>query len=397
MTAASHDDQPNTAGMLARAARADEDKARCERFDRGELQAHLTSTGFLKVDAFLTRAGVFNYVTADGRVTRELRSPEEVFKADSLASLELVPVTDDHPSARVDATNVKDVAVGHVGDAVTRDGEKVRAKILITDAKAIAKVQAGKRETSCGYTCDVEATSGTYNGAPYDVVQKNIRYNHVAIVDRGRAGPDVRLRIDSISFAAMQENMSEDSQMKVRIDEVDFEAPEALAQAVAKLQRKCDDAAKLATDTKAEADKSKAKLDALTEDLAKAQKARDDAASPAKTREAVKARLTLERSAAKVLGDERLDDIADDEIMRKAIVKAAPSAKLDGVSAEYLRARFDHIVETVGERSIAGANSAAGNAGETRADSAKARTEMIKRQSTMWQKPLTASAKGANS
>jgi hypothetical protein len=350
----------------------------------------------LKASAYLTRAGVFSYVGADGRVTRELRPPAEVFKADSLSSLEMVPVTDDHPSARVDSSNVKEFSVGHVGDSVKQDGNKILARVLVTDAKVIEKIKAGKRETSCGYTCDVSAESGVYEGSPYDAVQKNIRYNHVALVDRGRAGPEVRLRLDSAGTIAVQKEHTDRASegeitMKVRIDEVEYDAPDPLGQAVSKLQRKADDLEKQVTEGKAVGDKAKAKADSLAEELVTAKKAREDAESPKKIREAVKARLGLERSAAKVLGEEKTDEVEDLELMKKTIMKAAPGAKLDDASPEYIKARFDHVIETLGERSVAAVQVAASVRGDVASDAEGARKRMLERQSTQWQKPLAAS------
>ena len=52
-----------------------------------------TPQGFLRVNARLTKSGVFNYEN-----TREYRPDEEVFRADSLESLKGAPVTDLHPS-----------------------------------------------------------------------------------------------------------------------------------------------------------------------------------------------------------------------------------------------------------------------------------------------------------
>ena len=35
-----------------------------------------------------------------------------------------------------------------------------------------------------------------YNGEPFDFRQTNIRYNHLAIVDEARAGPEARIVLD---------------------------------------------------------------------------------------------------------------------------------------------------------------------------------------------------------
>ena len=56
------------------------------------------------------------------------------------------------------------------------------ADLHIHDRDLINAIQNGKREISCGYECDyVQNEDGTYS-------QKKIRGNHVAVVERGRAG-----------------------------------------------------------------------------------------------------------------------------------------------------------------------------------------------------------------
>ena len=85
-----------------------------------------TPNGWLKADATLTRCGVFRYRNADGSIRRELRHPDDVFKADSLATLELVPMTNRHPPEQLlDGENAKVRQVGQVGDTIKRDGAEV--------------------------------------------------------------------------------------------------------------------------------------------------------------------------------------------------------------------------------------------------------------------------------
>lgn len=171
------------------------------RYDFGKIDSfERTSNGGLRIPSFLTRAGIFEYRTADGSVVRELRPPEEVFAADSLASLRGVPVTDLHPPTLVTADDWKEKAAGHVADNVEPVGEFVAADLVIQDAALVRLVEAGQRkDLSCGYTMDTEETPGVWNGQPYDRIQRNIRYNHVALgpAGWGRAGPDVSLRLDS--------------------------------------------------------------------------------------------------------------------------------------------------------------------------------------------------------
>ena len=50
------------------------------------------------------------------------------------------------------------------------------------------------RELSLSYFYDPDMTPGEWNGTPYDGVMRNIRGNHLALVDKGRAGRDVAVR-----------------------------------------------------------------------------------------------------------------------------------------------------------------------------------------------------------
>jgi hypothetical protein len=93
--------------------------------------------------------------------------------------------------------NTRELRRGHVSGDVRADGDKIAAALVIDDAELIEKIAAGKvREISCGYRCDTEETPGVHEGEAYDRIQRNIRYNHVAVLRRGRAGSDVRIRLD---------------------------------------------------------------------------------------------------------------------------------------------------------------------------------------------------------
>lgn len=172
------------------------------RFDRSPLaRTQRLDNGWMRTPAHLTRIGVFEYRRGDGSIRRELRHPDEVFNADSLASFDGVLLTDDHPPAGVDAKNARELGRGTVTKP-RRDGDLVLAELLVMDAATVTKVENGKRELSCGYTCDLDETPGVWTDSagqahPYDAVQRNIRGNHVAIVARGRAGPEARVRLDA--------------------------------------------------------------------------------------------------------------------------------------------------------------------------------------------------------
>ena len=119
------------------------------------------------------------------RVITVLRSPEEVFSPSALASFEGKPVTNDHPPVLIGPDDVKTYEMGHAQNVRRGSGEweeYVIADIHVHDRELIEAVQNGKREISCGYECEyTDNGDGTYS-------QKNIRGNHIAVVDRGRAG-----------------------------------------------------------------------------------------------------------------------------------------------------------------------------------------------------------------
>lgn len=169
------------------------------RIDRGTLQppTHLTN-GWLKADAFITRTGVFDYLMPDGTVKKEYRAPEEVFDKESLDSFAMVPVTDDHPPVMLDSTNALKYTVGSVGERAIKDDDHMSLSLMVYDAAVIQKMKDGKVQISAGYECDLVDEPGvTPDGEKYDARQTKIRANHIAIVDRGRAGPTASVRMDA--------------------------------------------------------------------------------------------------------------------------------------------------------------------------------------------------------
>ena len=190
-----------------------------ERYDNlGRLmEPVMTDEGFLLVDAYITRPGVFEYVDADGKVRRELRPRDEVYAVESLASVARKPTTLQHPTndqgeyVKVVSTNARAYSTGLASESVWRDeaADMVRTTLTILDADHIAAIQAGIHEQSCGYSCELEETAGEDEEfGPYDVIQRLIRYNHIATVMRGRAGRQVRLRADAAQMLTDEDDMS---------------------------------------------------------------------------------------------------------------------------------------------------------------------------------------------
>lgn len=176
------------------------------RYDRAELLAPTrTPQGFLRADGIAARVGIYEYRNPDGSIRRELRPPEEVGHADALASFDGASVTLGHPAEEVTADNVRAHEVGTVSGVARFDGARVVTSTIIKDGKAIKQVERGLRELSPGYRMRLDVRPGAdrkyaYPGNPdgrWDAIQRDIRVNHLAIVERARGGADMRLRLDA--------------------------------------------------------------------------------------------------------------------------------------------------------------------------------------------------------
>jgi hypothetical protein len=118
--------------------------------------------------------------------------------------------------AWITAANWKEHALGHVSDgSVRQDGQLIAAELVIQDDAGVTRIDTSElSEVSMGYTCDFDATPGTSpEGERYDGVQRDIRYNHVALLPpgSGRAGRDVALRLDALDVCDQSVVPREDS------------------------------------------------------------------------------------------------------------------------------------------------------------------------------------------
>lgn len=209
----------------------------------------MTAEGYLVAPGNLARCGVQDYrayelgLDADGmdpmKVIRLHRPPEEVFNPASMASFENKPITIEHPSVAVTADNWRDLAAGEVRD-VTRSGELMTGTLLVKAKDAIEALQAGKVQLSNGYTFELDMTPGqTADGRAYDGVQRNIRGNHVALVDAARCGSACRIA-DSQPTEGV--TTMADAKRKVVVDGIPLEVDDTAAAAIDKLVKQLGDA-----------------------------------------------------------------------------------------------------------------------------------------------------------
>lgn len=371
-----------------------------------------TEEGFLKGRAIVTNVGVFTYRNGDGTYHTELRLPEEVFSKASLESLKLKPVTNDHPTEMVTPENIKQYQVGTLGDNPSEttqnyeygtynrqekitDGYHVAIDMIISDKDAIAAVENGKQALSCGYSCSLEkAREGAkWCGVNYDYIQRNIRYNHVAIVDSARAGDNAKIRLDGGAWICddinKQEGGKEDMTLKmVKLDGVEYQAEAPVITELTKrgeqiIKLDAEVAAKTAELSKvtAERDTQKERADQLEIEVENLKKV---ALDQAKIDAAVEAKFLL-REAAQKAGVEIKADMSDEDVRKAVILSVFPSANLDNKDSTYIQARFDGAVEMLAEKNNAATNSLLkGQPGVPggdmkKTDAAEARAKMIKK------------------
>ena len=321
------------------------------RTDRGTLKpAHRTDEGFLLLEGVAAVPGVYDYVRTDGTTVRELIDAAELGSTKSLGTLGRKPVTRHHPkTGMVTPATAADVAVGSVGEQiVVAEGGFVQVSMVVHRGDAITDIERGARELSCGYYCDLDETPGVWTDAAgvehrYDARQVNRRYNHIAIVDRGRHGPAASLRVDGAVSVAEQStgehpNSTEPEtvmKFKIRIDGREYEIEAANAEEALKIQARMQAMA----DAEKKVEQLQGRVDSLEEQLktvkAEAEKLRTDAARP--TPEQIQQRIALvllaEKHQVKREDAMKLDDAG----LKRAIATAVhPNLKLDDASEPYL-------------------------------------------------------------
>lgn len=204
------------------------------RLDRND-STYFTDEGYLVDHPILTSCGIFEYTNPDGSVRRELRLPEYVFDEESLKTYKGKPIIITHDAGVVDKSNVDREQVGTILSEGTRDGEDVRAEIIIHDTDAMKK--SGLKELSLGYNLVLLEEPGVWNGEHYDAIQTQIVINHLAIVASARAGEQARLNIDSSEKNLLRGGKKMKTKNTRRIDGESL-TPEELEQAIKEYKAK---------------------------------------------------------------------------------------------------------------------------------------------------------------
>lgn len=143
----------------------------------------------------IARTGTYKYLREElglegNGIVEVHRTPEQVFDSKAIASFEGKAFTDTHPPVDVTADNWSIYAKGELTNIRRGKGDNSNflvADILVRDPIAINEIISGaKREISSGYDCEYVERNGV-------IYQENIRGNHAALVQAGRAGSQVKI------------------------------------------------------------------------------------------------------------------------------------------------------------------------------------------------------------
>lgn len=319
-----------------------------------------TADGYLIAEAKAVRTGIQTYLGAevgkpDLPTVKVYRAPDQVFAQDSLQSFSHAPITIDHPADPVTAENWKDLSVGEVSTAAKQDGQWVTLPLILKDAKAIQSVEAGKRELSAGYDCELDWTPGTtVDGESYDAQQRGIKINHLALVDRARAGSQARIGDGAISWGVApippttdkETVIMTDALRTVVVDGLSVQTTDQGAQAIDKLTKDRDDARKAIADAEAT---HKAEIAAKDKELATKDATIDDLKAkqldPAKLDKLVADRSAIVAKAKKVAPTLDVTGKSNGDIRRAAVAAKLGDAAVKDKSDDYVEARFDTLVD----------------------------------------------------
>lgn len=312
-----------------------------------------TNDGYLVAVAKTARTGIQLYTgrevdpdnahgLRDQAVVRVYRPPEEVFNRDTMASMAHRPVTLHHPPRMVDSKNWKDHAGGITDSDVLRDGEFVRVPLTLMDQGLIDAYERGTKELSWGYGCEIVFQDGTTpTGEAFDVSQRGIRANHLAVCDQARGGADLRIG-DETPTPRGAPPMTD---RIVAVDGIPYTMSDQVAGLVGRLQGLLTSASTALTDAAAQH-----ATEIAAKDTALGKAAADVIAANAKIVDGA-ALDALVAARAGVVTKAKAAGLTDAQIAGKTnaeIVRAAVSAKLGDAAVKdkpdaYVEALFDHL------------------------------------------------------
>lgn len=180
--------------------------------DTNPSQRYEDANGFLCIRHNpIAKAGVFEYLGENlgmtgpdaDKIIKVYRPFDELVK--TAKEFEGMPITLDHHWVEGDHTNP--TVMGIISGKVTAEEPYLYADIKIINDEARKAIESGEmRELSPGYTSQFEEENGEYNGEEYSFKQFDMHYNHLALVDVGRSGPDLKI-LDGVNMKRLHDKI----------------------------------------------------------------------------------------------------------------------------------------------------------------------------------------------
>jgi len=170
-------------------------------FDTKNSNREKDANGFLHVkNCHCTKVQIAQYLGCEisndlipDKVYNVFRPEEELNKADTIQSLNGVPLQLEHHDDTAEKP-AQYTRIGATGTDAVFEYPYLSNSLHFFNQKAIDLIESGEKcELSIGYDCEIHKEPGEFEGVPYDFVQRNIKIQHVALVECGRAGADVKV------------------------------------------------------------------------------------------------------------------------------------------------------------------------------------------------------------
>ena len=170
-------------------------------FDTKNSNREKDANGFLHVkNCHCTKVQIAQYLGCEiskdliaDKVYNVYRPEEELKKAETIQSLNGVPLQLEHHDDTAEKP-AQYTRIGATGTDAVFEYPYLSNSLHFFNQKAIDLIESGEKcELSIGYDCEIHKEAGEFEGVPYDFVQRNIKIQHVALVECGRAGADVKV------------------------------------------------------------------------------------------------------------------------------------------------------------------------------------------------------------
>ena len=168
-------------------------------------------SGFWKIENNpITKEGVYPYLGRQispklepNKIYYVYRPLSELTNPETIESFNGVPMINDHEMIGEGFTPYDKRPAGGVLFNPIANDKGLNGDLKIYSEKLKNEIKSGKKELSLGYLCDYELSEGEFNGQKYDAIQRNIRGNHIALVNKGRMGSDVRVYDHAVTMDSM--------------------------------------------------------------------------------------------------------------------------------------------------------------------------------------------------